>query len=93
MGLLQHYTPILKIDKNLNDKLNELQYISKGFPVSFSDNYWRMFYFSTITVTTLGYGDIVPLTNKARLIVSTEAVLGVVVIGLFLNSLSKRFYK
>lgn len=62
----------------------------KGFPYSFKDNYWRMFYFSSVTVTTLGYGDIVPITNTSRTLISIEAILGVVLIGLFLNALSKR---
>ena len=34
------------------------------------------------TITTLGYGDIVPLTTAARCLVGLEAVLGVVLVGL-----------
>ncbi|WBF66463.1 potassium channel family protein [Desulfovibrio subterraneus] len=49
------------------------------------------FYFSMITITTLGYGDITPATELAKCIVASEAILGVIVIGLFLNSLAS-FY-
>jgi hypothetical protein len=35
----------------------------------------------------VGYGDIVPLTACARSLVAIEAVAGVVLIGLFINSL------
>lgn len=33
------------------------------------------FYFSTVTFTTLGYGDIVPITTIAKIVVSIEALL------------------
>lgn len=45
-------------------------------------------YFSTITITTLGYGDITPLNSIAQLVTAIESILGLVFIGLFLNALS-----
>jgi hypothetical protein len=60
-----------------------------GFPGASSGRYWRMLYVSSITITTVGYGDIVPLTNRARLIIAAEAVLGVVLVGLFLNAVAQ----
>ena len=47
-------------------------------------------YFSVVTITTLGYGDLTPLTATTKIIAGTEAVSGVVVIGLFLSSLAHR---
>lgn len=47
----------------------------------------RMMYFSVTTITTLGYGDIVPLTAQTRFFVALESVLGIILIGLFLSSL------
>jgi len=35
-----------------------------------------LLYFSFVTITTLGYGDILPLTMKARALVVVETVLG-----------------
>ena len=35
-----------------------------------------MFYFSVVTLTTLGYGDIVPVSSGARLAVMLEALFG-----------------
>ena len=84
------YIPALIIDNSLDKKLNEFAMTIYGFPNSFMDNYWRMFYFSSVTLTTLGFGDIVPVSNLARILISIEAILGVVIIGLFLNALSKR---
>ena len=41
----------------------------------------RMVYFSSVTATTLGYGEIVPLTGLARVVVAIESVLGLVLMG------------
>lgn len=73
-----------------------LNYFSaiNGFPLYFARGKWsnfpRMLYFSAVTVTTVGYGDIVPVTDGARIAVASEAILGIVVIGLFLNGLAGR---
>ena len=45
-------------------------------------------YFSTVTITTLGYGDITPLVGLGRLVTASESLLGVVTIGLFLNAVA-----
>jgi hypothetical protein len=49
-----------------------------------------MLYLSSVTITTLGYGDIVPVTCSARMLIASEAILGVILAGLFLNSLALR---
>jgi len=36
----------------------------------------ELFYFSFVTLTTLGYGDVVPLSNEARTLASLEALVG-----------------
>jgi len=45
-------------------------------------------YFSVITITTLGYGDITPLTIGGKLVAASESLCGISLIGLFLNALS-----
>jgi len=45
-------------------------------------------YFSAITITTLGYGDVLPLNTVGKVVSASESLLGVVLIGLFLNTLS-----
>jgi hypothetical protein len=47
-------------------------------------------YFSVVTITTLGYGDITPQTELARILSALEAGLGIVTIGLFLNAVAHR---
>lgn len=51
----------------------------------------RMTYFSAVTITTLGFGDIAPISDKARWAVALESILGIIFIGLFLNALARRF--
>src|ERR1700730_2227337 len=72
-----------------NQLIHLVNYISaaEGFPASLSGSFLRMVYFSVVTITTVGYGDIVPLTAWARLLAGLEASLGIVQLGLFVNSL------
>lgn len=83
-----HYlAPFLALPEPLNDRLQGFWRATRGLPAQASGGFWRMFYLSAVTITTVGYGDIVPLTTTARVLVSSEAILGIIVIGLFLNSL------
>jgi hypothetical protein len=68
--------------------LTELINASAGLPAEAAGSYGRMLYLSAVTITTLGYGDIVPITDEARLVTALEAVWGIVLIGLFLNALA-----
>ncbi len=45
-------------------------------------------YLSVVTATTLGFGDIVPVSWFAKLFVCCQALSSVLLVGLFLNSLS-----
>jgi hypothetical protein len=79
----------LPISEETQNAITAFVKATKGFPSNVSGVYTRMFYFSAVTITTLGYGDIVPITNVARIFVVLESVLGLVLIGMFLNSLSR----
>ncbi|MCK8826452.1 potassium channel family protein [Natroniella acetigena] len=48
-------------------------------------------YFSAITFTTTGYGDILPLGPLAKSLASIETVLGVVLLSIFIFALTERF--
>jgi hypothetical protein len=65
----------------------------QGNPTSVSSAFPRMLYFSAIVITTVGFGDILPLTPMARFFVAIQAVLGVSVAGLFRNALAYRASK
>jgi len=47
------------------------------------------FYFCTITLTTIGYGDIVPKTDVGKIFTSFYALIGIGIIGFFANVLVK----
>ena len=49
---------------------------SFSFPEASSPSVYRYLYFSFVTITTLGYGDVAPLTQKASSLVVLEAVTG-----------------
>ena len=42
----------------------------------------ELLYFSLITLSTIGYGDIVPLTGEVRMLVALEGITGVLYIAI-----------
>ena len=46
-------------------------------------------YFSVVTITTLGYGDIAPQNWFGKLLTATEALAGIFIIGSYLNAISE----
>lgn len=50
-------------------------------------------YFSIVTITTLGYGDIHPVNVMGKLASSAEVVSGILLFGLFLNLLTRKFMR
>jgi hypothetical protein len=57
-------------------------------------NFFTMFYYSVVTFTTLGFGDIIPKTTTAAMCVTVEVILGYVMLGglitIFASKLSRR---
>lgn len=50
--------------------------------------FWECVYFSTVTITTVGFGDFHPFTFYGRVFVSSEAILGYIVLGLTISALT-----
>ncbi len=48
------------------------------------------YYFSVITLTTVGYGDIVPTTDLGKIFTTFYVLTGIGIIGLFANLLIRR---
>jgi hypothetical protein len=82
---------IILIPRNAVVILEHLSGAGEGDPKFASGLFIRMCYFSAITITTLGFGDITPVSSLARVLVGLEAVLGVVIIGLFLNAVAQKW--
>jgi hypothetical protein len=55
------------------------------------DRETELLYFSLITLSTVGYGDIVPLSGMARILTALEGVTGVLYIAITLALLVARF--
>ena len=51
-------------------------------------SFWECLYFSIVTATTLGFGDIAPSSEAGKLMAASEAILGILSIGLFLNAIT-----
>lgn len=77
LSLIPLYAVIFWLIPDANLKLNDHE---AGFISSL--------YFSVITITTLGYGDITPIGFISQILAASESILGITLIGLFLNSLS-----
>ena len=58
------------------------------------DNWIGPFYYSVVTITTLGYGDIVPASPAARIVAMVEVMVGYVMLGgllsIFTNKMARR---
>jgi len=51
----------------------------------------ELLYFSLITLSTIGYGDIVPLSGEARILAALEGVTGVLYIAITVALLVSKF--
>ena len=51
------------------------------------------FWWSTVTISTVGYGDMVPVTDSGRIFAIFYMFSGIVIAGVFLSLLATRFYK
>ena len=71
-------------------KLGRLLIGWKGNPSALTGFFGRMLYFSATTITTVGFGDILPLSATARALAGLEAIAGWLVAGLFLNAIAWR---
>jgi ion channel len=75
----------MPIPKQLDGEILDLANGILGDPSRAPQHFRRMFYLSAVTITTLGYGDIAPLTTTARTLISLEAVLGILVLGFLIS--------
>jgi hypothetical protein len=55
------------------------------------DNQTELLYFSLVTLSTIGYGDVVPLSGEARILAALEGVAGVLYIAITVALLVSRF--
>jgi hypothetical protein len=85
--------PSLALEPERDGRLQRYLLGYRGDAAAFSGHLGRMIYLSAVVITTLGLGDILPLTSLARLLVAFEAVSGIVLAGLVLNAVAYRAAK
>jgi len=67
--------------------LDNLKYMEFKPVKTFDVNEWNYLYYSFTTLTTLGYGDIVPVSPVARRLSGIEAATGVLYVAVFIGRL------
>jgi len=67
---------------NLLDSIRPGSLVEAGSPAGPGVTRYAHLYFSLVTLTTLGYGDIVPVTRPARMLAVLEAATGVLYIAI-----------
>ncbi len=81
--------PSLLVDHRIAAHFGNLIGAYQGNPADASGLYTRMLYVSATTITTLGLGDVQPVSGTARAWIAAEAVAGVLLAGLFLNAIAR----
>jgi len=61
-----------------------------GIEFNTSNNFLDCLYFSTVTFTTLGYGDFRPLEGWGRILAGSEAFVGAFMMALFVYTFARR---
>ena len=75
---------------NWTPQFHQVSGTDAGLPLTF----WKSFYFSIVTFTTLGFGDVVADNTLARIFVTLEVIFGYIMLGglisIFANKLASR---
>jgi voltage-gated potassium channel len=82
LGLL--WTPAYLIVARLNPSAFVL---SAGSDANATMDAFHAFYFSLITITTVGYGDICPVSKGARMLAAVEAIVGLFYMAVLISRL------
>ncbi|MCE3011943.1 MAG: ion channel [Proteobacteria bacterium] len=68
-----------------------LYWLSPGCLINWDNSFKGAFYFSVQTLGTIGYGSTSPLTDYANILVTIEAILGVMIIALITGVFFAKF--
>ena len=96
VGALCGFLLILLVFVNVHGLIEALRpdsYRTAGLPFSEQSDAMLLAsfqYFSTITLTTVGFGDIVPVTPAARLVTGLEAMVGLLYLAVVIATLVGR---
>ncbi len=86
--------PFLNISPELWNRIINFGEGYEGFPNrEIKDHWFRMFYLSAGIATSTLIGDIIPLTKAARLWITIQGFVFIIIIGLFFNALANKISK
>jgi hypothetical protein len=74
--------------QRLGQELGPKGRVAPSLPMS-TKTWFTPYYFSIVTYTTLGFGDVKPRTLVGELVVSSELILGYTTLGLLLSVLAQ----
>jgi len=78
------------LSKNLFSDLKNFWYAQNGWVWYAPGRFGRALHLSITTITTSGYGDLVPTRSFAKMLIASQAVLGIIIAGLFLACIGKK---
>ena len=67
--------------------------VESGKPNSQINTWADAVWWTAVTVTTVGYGDVVPVTEAGRIIAMFYMFFGITILGVSLSVISTRYYK
>ena len=69
-----------------------MYYLESGHPDSEITSWIDAIWWASATVTTVGYGDLVPVTDTGRIVGIFYMFFGVTILGISLSVIATRFY-
>lgn len=90
VDLMRHVFPgfVVKLNRSSYDLIKKIYALKSGDITQVNGYLFEMLYLSVVIITTLGLGDIIPITDLSRSFVGLEAFFGVLTFGLFFNSVA-----
>jgi Ion channel len=74
---------IERLKKRLHNRRMDLEGLGRDVVMVWT--FWDFLYFSTITQTTVGYGDILPNRTPVRIAVIVQILIGLLILGIVIN--------
>ena len=67
--------------------------VEHNAPDSKITNLGDAFWWAVVTVTTVGYGDVYPVTFEGRIIATVIMIIGIAILGILISTLGAQFIR
>lgn len=85
---LENTNPTIRIPISMYDEIVSFGQAYRGFPDNISGHWLRSLYLSSGISTSTVFGDIVPLSNTSRILVTIQGLISIILISLFFNAIA-----